>query len=79
LEEVKTHEVMVNGTMVSILIKYKFILYTDTDTDCASTFVFEKGRGTCGSGERNVNIWIDFLKSPRFSLTHFALKSRQRE
>jgi hypothetical protein len=28
-----------------------------------------KGRGTCGSGERNVKIWIDFRKSPRFSLT----------
>ena len=33
-----------------------------------SLFVFVKGRGTCGSGERNV-IWIDFRKSPRFSLT----------
>jgi hypothetical protein len=32
-------------------------------------FVFVKGRGTCGSGERNVKIWIDFRKSPRFSLT----------
>jgi hypothetical protein len=30
---------------------------------------FVKGRGTCGSGERNVKIWIDFRKSPRFSLT----------
>jgi hypothetical protein len=28
-----------------------------------------KGMGTCGSGERNVKIWIDFRKSPRFSLT----------
>jgi hypothetical protein len=28
-----------------------------------------KGRGICGSGERNVKIWIDFRKSPRFSLT----------
>ena len=27
---------------------------------------FVKGRGTCGSGERNVKIWIDFRKSPRF-------------
>jgi hypothetical protein len=27
-----------------------------------SLFVFEKGRGTCGSGERNVKIWIDFQK-----------------
>jgi hypothetical protein len=34
-----------------------------------SLFVFVKGRGTCGSGERNVRIWIDFRKSPRFSLT----------
>ena len=30
---------------------------------------FVKGRGTCGSGERNVKIWTDFRKSPRFSLT----------
>ena len=30
---------------------------------------FVKGKGTCGSGERNVNILIDFRKSPRFSLT----------
>ena len=30
---------------------------------------FVKGRGTCGSGERNVKILIDFRKSPRFSLT----------
>ena len=30
---------------------------------------FVKGRGTCDSGERNVKIWIDFRKSPRFSLT----------
>jgi hypothetical protein len=30
---------------------------------------FVKGRETCGSGERNVKIWIDFRKSPRFSLT----------
>jgi hypothetical protein len=32
----------------------------------------------CCSGERNVKIWINFQKSPRFSLT-FALKSRERE
>ena len=32
-------------------------------------FRFVKGRGTCGSGERKVKIWIDFRKSPRFSLT----------
>jgi nucleoside-diphosphate-sugar epimerase len=31
--------------------------------------LFVKGRGTCGSGERNVKILIDFRKSPRFSLT----------
>jgi hypothetical protein len=30
---------------------------------------FVKGRGTCGSGERIVKIWINFRKSPRFSLT----------
>ena len=30
---------------------------------------FVKGRGTCSSGERNVNFFIDFRKSPRFSLT----------
>jgi hypothetical protein len=34
-----------------------------------SLFVFVKGRGTCGSGERNVKILIDFRKSPIFSLT----------
>jgi hypothetical protein len=32
-----------------------------------SLFVFVKGRGTCGNGERNVKIWINFRKSPRFS------------
>ena len=31
--------------------------------------VFAKGRGTCGSGERNIKIWIEFRKSPRFSHT----------
>ena len=30
---------------------------------------FVKGRGTCGSGERNVKVLIDFRKSPRYSLT----------
>jgi hypothetical protein len=30
---------------------------------------FVKGREKCGSGERNFKIWIDFRKSPRFSLT----------
>ena len=34
-----------------------------------SLFVFVKGRGTCGSGERNAKIWINFRKSPRFSPT----------
>ena len=30
---------------------------------------FVKGRGACGSGDRNVKILKDFRKSPRFSLT----------
>jgi hypothetical protein len=34
-----------------------------------SFFVFVKGRGTCCNWERNAKIWIDFRKSPRFSLT----------
>ena len=37
-----------------------------------STFVLWKVWGHCGSGERkfwNFKIWIDFRKSPRFSLT----------
>ena len=37
---------------------------------------FLKDRGTCGSEERNVKIWIDFRKSQIFS--HFALKPRER-
>ena len=40
---------------------------------------FVKGRGTCGSGERNIKIWIDFRRSPRFSLTSPLIKSRERE
>jgi hypothetical protein len=44
-----------------------------------SLFVFVKGRGTCGSGERNVKIWIDFRKSPRFSLTSPLSQKRKRE
>jgi hypothetical protein len=40
---------------------------------------FVKGRGTCGSGERNVKIWIDFWKSPRFSLTSPLSRERKRE
>jgi hypothetical protein len=42
-----------------------------------SLFVFVKGRGTCGSGERNVKIWIDFRKSPRFSLTSPLSQGRE--
>jgi hypothetical protein len=30
---------------------------------------FVKGKGTCGSGKKNVKIWIDFPKFPRFPLT----------
>ena len=41
-------------------------------------FVFVKGRGTCGSGERNVKIWINFRKSPRFSLTSPSSQERER-
>ena len=40
-------------------------------------FVFVKGRGTCVSGERNVKIWIDFRKSPRFSLTSPLCQERE--
>jgi hypothetical protein len=40
-------------------------------------FVLVKGSGTCGGRERNVKIWIDFRKSPRFSLT--SLLSQERE
>ena len=39
---------------------------------------FVKGRGTCGSGERNVKIWIDFRKSPRFSLTSPLSQEREK-
>ena len=38
-----------------------------------------KGRGTCGSGERNVKIWIEFRKSPSFSLTSPLSQERERE
>jgi hypothetical protein len=41
-------------------------------------FIFVKGRGTCGSGERNVKIWIDFRKSPRFSLTSPVSQEREK-
>ena len=41
-------------------------------------FVFVKGRGTCGSGERNVKIWINFRKSPRFSLTSPSSQEREK-
>jgi hypothetical protein len=43
-----------------------------------SLLVFVKGRRTCGSGERNVNIWIDFRKSPRFSLTSPLSQEREK-
>ena len=39
---------------------------------------FVKGRGTCGSGERKVKIWIDFRKSPRFSLTSPLSQEREK-
>jgi hypothetical protein len=39
---------------------------------------FVKGRGTCGSGERNFKIWIDFRKSPRFSLTSSLSQEREK-
>jgi hypothetical protein len=38
---------------------------------------FVKDRGTCGSGERKVKIWIDFWKSPRFSLTSPLSQERE--
>ena len=41
-------------------------------------FVFVKGRGTCGSGERNVKIWINFRKSSRFSLTSPLSQEREK-
>jgi hypothetical protein len=43
-----------------------------------SLFVFVKGRGTCRSGERNVKIWIDFRKSPRFSPTSPLSQEREK-
>jgi hypothetical protein len=43
-----------------------------------SLFVFVKGRGTCGSGERNIKIWIDFRKSPRFFLTSPLSQEREK-
>jgi hypothetical protein len=43
-----------------------------------SLFVFVKGRGTCGYGKRNAKIWIDFRKSPRFSLTSPLSQERER-
>ena len=43
-----------------------------------SLFVFVKGRGTCGNGKRNAKIWIDFRKSPRFSLTSPLSQERER-
>jgi hypothetical protein len=41
-------------------------------------WVFVKGMGTCGSRERNVKIWIDFRKSPRFSLTSPLSQEREK-
>ena len=35
-------------------------------------------RGTCGSGDRNVKIVIDFRKSPRFSLTSPLCQLREK-
>ena len=43
-----------------------------------SLFVFVKGRGTCGSGKRNVKIWIDFRKSSRCSLTSPLSQEREK-
>jgi hypothetical protein len=43
-----------------------------------SLFVFVKGRGTCGSGERNVKIWFNFRNSPRFSLTSPVSQGREK-
>jgi hypothetical protein len=39
---------------------------------------FVKGRETCSSGERKVKIWIDFRKSPRFSLTSPLSQEREK-
>jgi hypothetical protein len=39
---------------------------------------FVKCRWTFGSGERNVKIWIDFRKSPRFSLTSPLSQEREK-
>jgi hypothetical protein len=39
---------------------------------------FVKGRGTCGSRERNAKIWIDFWKSPTFSLTSPLSQEREK-
>jgi hypothetical protein len=37
-----------------------------------------KGMGTCGSGERNAKIWIDFRKSSRFSLISPLSQEREK-
>jgi hypothetical protein len=37
-----------------------------------------EARGTWGSGERNVKIWIDFRKSPRFSLASPLSQEREK-
>ena len=39
---------------------------------------FVKDTGTCNSGERNVKIWIDFRKSPSFSLTSPLSQEREK-
>jgi hypothetical protein len=39
---------------------------------------FVKGRGTCGSGQRNAKILIDFRRSPRFSLTSPLSQEREK-
>ena len=61
----------IQGLMFNILFQTNCILLR-------SLFVFVKGRGTCGSGERNVKIWIDFRKSPRFSLTSPLSQEREK-
>jgi hypothetical protein len=62
----------IQGLMFNILFQTSFLR-----SKC-STFVFVKGRRTCGSGERNVKIWIDFRKSPRFSLTSPLSQEREK-
>jgi hypothetical protein len=49
---------------ISAISRRSFLLVDET-----GGVHFVKGRVTCGSGERNVKILIDFRKSPIFSLT----------